>query len=334
MLKFRNIVTLIFFVIVLSLQVVSQTSNPQLERPETKTYDVLPEYSLVYNRPTKPWQIATNLPKDFKEYSQEIFKKKSILRISAIAVSTAALIYYDQDIIDATQKLGAKLNMSADDTRYEKVMGATIFFPKNLNGVLYYLGDGTPHAINNLAFYAYGAIRKDYRALNTALQLTEGLFAVGIATQALKHMTGRQSPYASTQPGGRWDFFPNQIEYMNHVPQYDAFPSGHLATTMVVTTIIAENYPEYKFLAPIGYGCSALLAFAMLNNGAHWASDYPLSIGMGYILGKIISSRGKKQISNNNASSHLLNKKKVNWNFVYSGSLNGSFSGLSVRCSF
>ena len=34
-----------------------------------------------------------------------------------------------------------------------------------------------------------------------------------------------------------------------------------------------------------------LLAFQMLNNEVHWASDYPLAIGIGYSIGQIISQR-------------------------------------------
>jgi hypothetical protein len=32
----------------------------------------------------------------------------------------------------------------------------------------------------------------------------------------------------------------------------------------------------------------------MVNNGVHWASDYPLGIGMGYLIGKLSTQMGKK----------------------------------------
>jgi hypothetical protein len=28
----------------------------------------------------------------------------------------------------------------------------------------------------------------------------------------------------------------------------------------------------------------------MMNNGVHWASDYPLAIGVGYLMGKVTSA--------------------------------------------
>jgi len=35
------------------------------------------------------------------------------------------------------------------------------------------------------------------------------------------------------------------------------------------------------------------LGFGMVNNGVHWASDYPLGIGLGYVFGKGAASIAK-----------------------------------------
>ncbi len=36
-----------------------------------------------------------------------------------------------------------------------------------------------------------------------------------------------------------------------------------------------------------------LIGLAMMNNGVHWLSDYPLALAIGYAYGKIATSRGK-----------------------------------------
>ena len=74
------------------------------------------------------------------------------------------------------------------------------------------------------------------------------------------------------------------------------FPSGHLATAMATITILAGNYPDNKYIKPVGYSLMGLLGYAMLNNGVHWISDYPLAIAIGYTCGKIVSSRGHQVI--------------------------------------
>lgn len=34
-----------------------------------------------------------------------------------------------------------------------------------------------------------------------------------------------------------------------------------------------------------------------MNNGVHWASDYPLGLALGYGLGKVAVSHGRKVVS-------------------------------------
>ena len=119
----------------------------------------------------------------------------------------------------------------------------------------------------------------------------------------------------------RWDFFPNQIEYHKYVSSYDAFPSGHLAAFMSTLTVITENYPEYPIIKPIGYTLMTLLSIQMMNNGVHWASDYPLSIAMGYYLGKIAVDNGRKTKIESNESTYqiepFINSKLIGLNCTY-----------------
>jgi hypothetical protein len=81
------------------------------------------------------------------------------------------------------------------------------------------------------------------------------------------------------------------------VPNHDAFPTGHLATAMATVTVIAQNYPEKRYIKPVGYSLMTLLGFSMLNNGVHWISDYPLGIAMGYVFAKVAVQHGRKVIS-------------------------------------
>ena len=108
---------------------------------------------------------------------------------------------------------------------------------------------------------------------------------------------------------------------------HDAFPSGHLATAMATITILAGNYPDNKYIKPVGYSLMGLLGFAMLNNGVHWMSDYPLAIAIGYSCGKIALSRGRQVIPklghSNGATSALMP--------AYLGAGN---VGLSYRATF
>ena len=119
----------------------------------------------------------------------------------------------------------------------------------------------------------------------------------------LKRITGRESPWITMGPdgshvnGGDWHLFPGTKIYQNNVPKYDAFPSGHLATLMSTITILSGNYPDNKYIKPVGYSLMGLLGYSMLNNGVHWISDFPLAIAIGYTSGKIALSHGRQIIT-------------------------------------
>jgi len=162
-------------------------------------------------------------------------------------------------------------------------------FVKETSDFFEYLGDGRPQFGLAAGFAAFGLIARDARAVRTGSQVVEAILACGIVVQVLKHMTGRESPFVSTAPGGIWRIFPNQIEYHKHVPKYDAYPSGHIATAIATVTVVAENYPEWTWVKPVGYTIAGLIGVAMANTGIHWYSDYPLGIALGYSFGMIVS---------------------------------------------
>ena len=64
-----------------------------------------------------------------------------------------------------------------------------------------------------------------------------------------------------------------------------------------------------------------LLGLQMMNNGVHWASDYPLSITMGYYLGKIAVNRGREPADNSASLNYQItpytNLESFGLNFTY-----------------
>ena len=152
-----------------------------------------------------------------------------------------------------------------------------------------FLGEGGPQFGLAGGFAAFGFVFNDHRALRTASQLTQAILACGTVVQVIKHATGRESPFLATSSTGTWRLLPNQIEYHRHVPKYDAFPSGHIATALATVTVVAENYPEWTWVKPVGYTIVGLIGVAMANTGIHWYSDYPLGLFLGYSFGMLAS---------------------------------------------
>lgn len=220
-----------------------------------------------------------------------------------MALTTTILFLGDQRIVDNAKQIGKQLGISR--TNYQQTF-ATIKAPGAKKGLelegpfdsgsaLYFIGDGTIDLSLAAGFLGYGLIKSDNRSLQTSSQIVEALIAGGLALQVIKRSTGRGSPFTTQAHGGTWHMFPNQFEFNRRVASYDAFPSGHLYATMATLTVIADNYPEYTYIRPVGYTLMTALGFQMLNNGVHWASDYPLALAMGYAFGHMAVEKGRKK---------------------------------------
>lgn len=282
---------------------------------KAQIFEVDPTYSMLFYRP-KPFQFAKNVPSDLYNLGKTSFSKKNLPKLGAILAGTAILVAIDQPILDAAQQFGRYINL--DPSRKTKTVIEANFgsfsvdvldLPQNVNSAIYFMGEGWPSILIASGFYSYGLIANDYRALQTTSQLTEMFFTLAITTQFIKRITGRQSPIRvmdvpGSVPGGDWHPFPSPAKYQKKVSNYDAFPSGHMATAMATITILSGNYPNNKYIKPVGYTLMGLLGYSMLNNGVHWISDYPLAIAIGYTCGKIALSRGRQIIPKIGGTDH------------------------------
>jgi hypothetical protein len=254
----------------------------------------------LYAKP-KPFSFITNLPDDVWAVTKSPFQKNGWKGFLAVAASTAVLIHYDQPLLDGAIQMGRNIHWQPQND-YKVVLsikksGGNIklfVVPKNINSAFYNLGEGWIGVAIGGGFWLQGKISDNYRSLQTASDMMEGFLSAAIITQAIKRATGRESPFERTAPGGRWRPFPSFKDFANNTSNYDAFPSGHLTTLMTTITILADNYPENKWIKPIGYTLMGLTGFAMMNTEVHWAGDYPLALAIGYLNGKIITGRHKK----------------------------------------
>jgi hypothetical protein len=262
-----------------------------LHRQRMMVYNVNGE-KLLYPRP-KIYSFITKIPATFRDAARESFQKKSLPAWGVVVGTTAVLILCDQYITDESHKFANYIGLDPSH-RYKDLItihlgGGPIHVyqaPQNLNSFLYSMGEGLPPILIGAGLLVHGAIKNDYRAMSTASQILQSNITMGIATQAFKRIAGRQSPIESTQTGGAWHPLASFKKYQGNTPYYDAFPSGHMGTLMSTVTVLAMNYPEKKWIKPVGYAVMAIVGFAMVNNDVHWTGDYPLAIGLGYVCAK------------------------------------------------
>lgn len=248
-----------------------------------------PACNLLYAKPAS-FGFLKNVPADLLNIARSPFRRVNVPAALAVAGSTLLLIPVDQQVLDGVKNLSAHMGLNPE-TAYHDIWrpGGTrvLKVPQNLNTALYQMGEGGTSMLVAAGFFVYGKIGHNYRSLQTASDLVETYLTMGLTTQLIKRISGRQSPFMSTHPGGDWHPFPSFSAYQRNTSNFDAFPSGHLATMMATVTVIATNYPEKKWILPLGYSLIGLSAWAMMNNSVHWLSDYPLALALGYVSGKI-----------------------------------------------
>ncbi|MCK5883405.1 MAG: phosphatase PAP2 family protein [Bacteriovoracaceae bacterium] len=243
------------------------------------------------------FDFLTMGPQTLKEAWKISFRKEALPAWGVIAGTTALTYYYDEEMLLEVQRMGRRLGIgNHDHTTGAVTVGGMdlIRVPTDFGSTMYYFGDGWTHLALSFGFMGTGALTDDNRALQTGNQILHGMIWSTVPNQMLKRSFGRESPYRRSEKRGAWRPFPSPSTYNNNVSKYDAMPSGHVMTLTMSLTVIDSNYPEYKlYTRSIGGTMLTLLSLQMMNNGVHWASDYPLGIAMGYVFGKVVSRQGK-----------------------------------------
>jgi len=223
--------------------------------------------------PLRLFSFLTNIPGDYVAVGKSLFSRSTLEPFLWVVGSTAVLVKYDYELWKPLSDEHAKRGFVFDASELGWNVGK----------------GGFQFAIAG-SFLAYGAAFSSHRALRTASQILEVVIATGITTQVLKRITGRESPNVAIEPRtGKWQFFPNPAKYQRRISAYDAFPSGHIATSLATARVIALNYPEHTWIPYVGYSVVAFVGVSMVATNGHWWSDYPLSILLAHHFSKAVT---------------------------------------------
>ncbi|MHB8852158.1 MAG: phosphatase PAP2 family protein [Ignavibacteriaceae bacterium] len=215
-------------------------------------------------------QMITNIPSDYYNFFRQSFQGKMIPAYLTVAALTGSFLAVDQSGWSFQRRLYLRSNIDNHTSNF-----------------MVNFGNGTYQFLSAAAFAIPGLVFHDETAIRTGSNIAEAILTTGIFVQFLKRLTGRQSPIASTENGGDWQLGPSISQYQKNQPKYYSFPSGHLSTATAVITVIANNYPDQKWIRPVSYPLLALLGFSLVNKGMHWYSDLPLAYFLGYTFGNI-----------------------------------------------
>lgn len=324
MMKYKNSIfcLLLFCLFVNAQEKIDSTYIQKYKVSETENY--------LYSK-VRFSDLYKKIPKNIVNTAKDMVNHQYLPYTTAAVGTTIALIPADPFLVKESRKLAEKLGFEYDHT-YKK-LGPLKIIPQNFNSLLYLLGNGTSVILMSGGFAAYGYLWKDYRAQSVSAQLFQSILVSGVFTQSLKRITGRESPFITNEEdrkNSKWHLLPSFSAYQKETARYDAMPSGHLTTGVAAWIIIAENYPEKKWIKPLGFTILGLMSFEMMQSGVHWASDYPIAILFGYLIGKNIAKSSIKK--ENTVANEYSTKSKYHLNFA-SSSING-YQTFGINISF
>jgi membrane-associated phospholipid phosphatase len=130
-----------------------------------------------------------------------------------------------------------------------------------------------------VGFYMFGLAKHSTYSRNTGLLAAEGLVGTQIIGFVLKQAVGRLKPSDIPQDGSLRDTW---FKYKGGLTNGGGFPSGHTASAFAVATVIAERYPERRWVPWAVYGTAAFVSLSRLPTQAHFPSDIFIGAAIGY----------------------------------------------------
>jgi hypothetical protein len=244
------------------------------ERKPDDNFVFQPERNNIFFRPPLYFQ---EISEKYSTYFDQNYKPADMTNLIGIGIGTTALMAFDQYSWKNTRNFYKRSQQAHEIAEIGEFLGNGKF-------TLYVSG----------AFAAYGFINNDNKYYRTGIRIFESLIISGLLVQGIKRVAGKESPESHTKDGGRFHLFPPLKEYENHQPHYYAFPSGHISSITSTLTVIANCFPEWKWLKPVSYGLIGLVAFGLVSKNMHWYSDLPLGIFIGHGIANLIAPPEKE----------------------------------------
>lgn len=130
------------------------------------------------------------------------------------------------------------------------------------------------------AAYVGAELIGDEPLQETALLAEESLLLASVLGLGIKWVSQRDRP-DSGKSSTSWS--PFSFDDSN-----TSFPSGHAINAFSVASVIASQYEDYPWAAPIAYTLATGTALSRLNQDKHWASDAFVGAAVGYFVGKMV----------------------------------------------
>ncbi|GAB3416040.1 phosphatase PAP2 family protein [Niabella aquatica] len=102
-----------------------------------------------------------------------------------------------------------------------------------------------------------------------------------------KNIIRRSRPDASETP------FNYALPFGKH--RYTSMPSAHTSIAFTIATVLVQEFPHEKWLAPVAYSLASLTGVSRIYHNRHWASDVILGAALGYFVTRTVYAIERKK---------------------------------------
>jgi membrane-associated phospholipid phosphatase len=188
------------------------------------------------------------------------WQKTDWLKAGGVILITGGLFLADEQIRDICRK-----NQSEE-------LDGIAFIPRQFGEIRFML----PAAgLTALAGYAFGSDK----TVDTGLLGLKSILIAGATTRTLQLITQRERPFEESGsdfwngPGLKWD--------------RDSFPSGHSTVAWSIAPILAAQYSDQVWVAPLVYSLATLTSLSRVYEDFHWSSDVFAGAVVGYLAARL-----------------------------------------------
>jgi membrane-associated phospholipid phosphatase len=127
----------------------------------------------------------------------------------------------------------------------------------------------------------------EYKAMKGIKTFVLAAAAVSIP----KYLIQRHGPFENDPPdhsifeGPQGDF------------SHTSFPSGHTTMAFAMSTFIAHEFKDKKWVSPLVYSLAMLTAMQRVYDNRHWASDVVVGAALGYGVAKVVCNKKNWEVA-------------------------------------
>lgn len=180
-------------------------------------------------------------------------------------------------------------------------VGATMLFDKKIKSLALHHQNSFSNSVAGIAepigshyglfvfplVYATGLASGNKHIQSIGLRGSKAMAISSAICLASKNIIRRSRPDASETP------FNYALPFSKY--RYSSTPSAHTSIAFTMATVLAQEFPHEKWLAPVAYSVASLTGISRIYHNRHWASDVVLGAALGYFTTKAVYAIERKK---------------------------------------